>query len=182
MRRWFTSSEGAGVATLGERLDGLAGLMLRSPGSTVLDLGCGEGLIARSMLECGAIRADAVGVEPDQIDGGERLCADFPIRFHIADLGKPEERARLDAVLEPDYDVVLALAVLNKIREPAPLLAWAVRHARKWIAIRVPAETFTPKRCDHPVIDVLSEMAGHATLVEVPRTNIGWLGIFEVHK
>jgi ribosomal protein L11 methyltransferase len=83
-----------------------------TPGRTVLDFGCGSGVLALAALKTGASRATAVDIEPQALEAARSNAA----------LNKLESRIRVatpDALGSSSYDVILA----NILAEPLVALA-----------------------------------------------------------
>jgi 2-polyprenyl-3-methyl-5-hydroxy-6-metoxy-1,4-benzoquinol methylase len=121
----------AGDRTLEQQMEALEHLLDECRSMTVLDLGCAEGLIGREFARAGA---QVLGVDalPDHLKVAREQCQGVVnIRFEPLDLNlvRPEER-------QPQYDIVLALGVLHKLRHPAPGVRWAARSARHLFVFR----------------------------------------------
>ena len=98
------------------------------PGSRVLDLGTADGSVARALKDRGCT---VWGIECDEraADAASQVCD----RVIVADLETPETFDTLDG---ETFDVVLALDVLEHLRDPTPVLRRAARHLTpKGIAI-----------------------------------------------
>lgn len=92
-----------------------------APGRTVLDFGCGSGVLALAALKTGASRATAVDIEPQALDATRTNAALNGLESRIR-IGPP------DALGAASFDVILA----NILAEPLIALAPA-------FAIRQPA-------------------------------------------
>lgn len=138
-----------GDRTLEEQMLGLAPALAEASGKTVLDLGCAEGLIGREFARAGA--ADVLGLETldEHIQVARRQCKGFAVRFKQRDLNdqKPPK--------VPSYDIVLALAILHKLNQPARGAEYCCRASKALIVIRLPVGSdgvifgkHTRVRCD----------------------------------
>lgn len=166
---------------MSDRLDGLDVVLASARGATVLDLGSAEGMIGRRLSTLGAARVDAVDRSSEMIECGKRICLGHPMRFHVADLDDAVSREALRGALLPGYDIVLLLGLLQKVRRPAPLLAWAASFARGLVVVRAPASAFRPKRDPSaPAFDAATWLWSRFDLVDTPATSQGWLGIYRV--
>lgn len=87
------------------------------PGATVLDVGCGSGILALAALRLGAARARAVDVDPEAIEAARENA----LRNRLA------SRIRIDATpvqrLRGAYDLVLANLSLAELPPLVPSLA-----------------------------------------------------------
>lgn len=119
IKGWFTVGSRQGDRTLDQQLVGLDRLFAAVPGQTVLDLGCAEGLIS---LEC-ARRADHVAA-------GRKLVGDLPVTLDAGDLNtwRPAKT----------YGIVLALALLHKLRHPTAMCASFANATDDLMVIRTP--------------------------------------------
>ena len=90
------------------------------PGSRVLDLGTADGSVARALKNRGCT---VWGIEFDEqaAEAALQVCD----RVIVADL---ETREAFDALGDETFDVVLALDVLEHLRDPAPVLRRAATH------------------------------------------------------
>lgn len=107
-----------------------AALAAAGEGATAIDLACSEGWFAHRLLEWGASRVVGVDLRAQSIERA-RLVRDH--------LGVPEERLALiesdifDLDLEAlgQFDVVLVLALVDHVEDPAGALRRAYRVARR---------------------------------------------------
>lgn len=84
------------------------------PTARLLDLGCGNGLLARSLLEQG-FQGSYSGLDfsPQLLEAARReIPLDFPFNFIQADLGSANWNVFLG---QQTYDIVLAFAVLHHL-------------------------------------------------------------------
>lgn len=128
----------SGDRTLRDQMLGLDALPSIVFERTVLDLGCAEGLIAMEVALLGSALVDAVDFNHDFITTARKVAADRGIsdqrlRFHEADLSVP-----LPTVLSAQYDVVLALAIIHKLRDMGGFLRRSVRQSKEFVVIRYP--------------------------------------------
>jgi len=139
-RRWFAHAGEPGDRTLAEQLAGLEKLREAMPGATVLDLGCAEGLLAREFLSWGARRVDGVEIVPEAVVDARAVLADA-IREGRASVHRGSIMT-LDALdtLDPQYDIVCALAVAQKVERCDLALADIARRARDLLVLRNPPE------------------------------------------
>ena len=148
MRRgWFeVPGEVVGDRTLAEQMLGIAPALAEANNKTVLDLGCAEGLIAREFLMAGAHRVIGIDNNPGMIEAAKALRLD-PQRSRFV-----RHDANVIGANEEDYchaDIVLALAVFHKLREPAvSVLEWA-RFAGSLMVIRLPKRSEGEIRSKH---------------------------------
>jgi SAM-dependent methyltransferase len=121
-----------GDRTFDQQLMGLDWLFANCKGKTVLDAGCAEGMIAIRATEAGAVAVHGVELVPDRVKIATKLRGDLPVTFEVGDMNtwRPQRQ----------YDIVLGLAILHKLRDPgacAVALANAARHA---LVLRLPPD------------------------------------------
>lgn len=104
----------------------------------VLDIGCAEGLIAFEFAKAGAAHVHGIEVVQDHIKTAyrvrEKLNLTKIVTFETGDL------AALPAP-QKQYDIVLALGVAHKLKEPAVGIRWAAAASRDLVVIRFSAGT-----------------------------------------
>lgn len=132
---WFDiPGEQRGRRKLEEQMRGLRPALDAARGKTVLDLGCAEGLIALEFAKAGALKVDAVDNNPEFIDAAStRLLGNPVISVAQADL-----TAGLPETLSRQYDIVLALAIVHKLSNPALALRRFADAAAGRLVIRLP--------------------------------------------
>ena len=90
------------------------------PGSRVLDLGTADGSVARALKDRGCT-VWGIDCDVQAAHAAEQVCD----RVIVADLEAPEAFDSLDG---ETFDVVLALDVLEHLRDPTPVLRRAATH------------------------------------------------------
>lgn len=125
-----------GDRTAEEQQLGLERAFQRMPGKSVLDLGCAEGVIAQACLRHGARRVIGMDNNAEFIrTARELLAGDSRAELIEADLNAgpdDEDRAIHRA------DVVLALAIFHKLKDPAVLVPEWADLARELLVVRLP--------------------------------------------
>lgn len=156
---WFAiDGVQTGDRTLAEQLQGLEFALTEAPGKTVLDLGCAEGCIAQAFVRAGA-RA-ALGIDNNRafIDHAVAMNRHQDTVFYCQDLNAGPDY--VDCV-SADSDIVLMLAILHKLCDPAKSLREWAAFARDLIVIRLPAGSdgeFGYKHGRHMRCDVRAEL------------------------
>jgi SAM-dependent methyltransferase len=136
-RGWFQvpGIKPLGDRSLSEQMIGLEFALIEAKGKTVLDIGCAEALITLEFAKAGA--AKVVGIEKvaPAIALGRTLCAGYPqVELMECNLVK-----HIDANPSPQqFDIVLALGIAHKPKDPAAALCWAARSASSLLVFRPP--------------------------------------------
>lgn len=126
-----------GDRTVEEQMKGLGSLQAGVRGARVLDLGCAEGLVLRRLLEAGASFGFGVDIVQAHIEEALRQCRGLNARFFIHDLN---DTSWLRAAGQ--FDVVLMLAILHKLRSPLSVIKTVVETASpRVIVLRTPCAT-----------------------------------------
>lgn len=171
---WFTTPGRLGDRTLESQLIGLDRLLRECDGQTILDVGCAEGLIGMELARRGARMVHGVEVVPGHIDVAKELRGDLPCSFEVANANSYEPQGQ--------FDTVLMLAVLHKLKDPSSACKRFAAAAQRTVVIRLPPYGLV-------IVDARSENVPHDiglamdeagfTLDEVvagPREE--WLGYF----
>ena len=164
MANWFTTDTTQGIRTLEDRVSGLdplrksiATLQARQ-NISVLDIGCAEGLIGDWITNGKSdnfigIEGDKVKVESaqeifkDKIAQGKYKILRGDADYLAATFKHHDIKAKLD--------VVLLLAVLQKLNNPMACLKEAAEMSRAFIAIRIPDYFYVQNKSD--IDDIMSD-------------------------
>lgn len=138
---WFAiPGKQDGARTLKQQLKGLAPALAAAAGKTVCDLGCAEGLIALEFAKAGARSVYACDYNAGMIETARALqpfASRASVRFEVKTLEQliAEE---IESDVDWRYDIVLALAILHKLRDPVRALAFLARVCGELAVIRLP--------------------------------------------
>lgn len=137
MKGWFKvpGIRPDGDRSIQEQMLGLERARAECKGKRVLDIGCAEACISAEFARAGA--AEVVGIEllETHLQVARKICAGLPVRFICAHLD-----SHMAANPEPErFDIVLALGIIHKLRDPAVPLAWAARSTADLMCFRAPA-------------------------------------------
>lgn len=129
---WFSTSNRIGDRTLDQQMLGLTPLLKEVNNKTVLDLGCAEGLISLEMIDHGAISVHGVEIVPGHVELAKSISKPFADQctFEVGDCNT--------YIPDKDYDVVLALALLHKLRDPTAACMRFANRCRQLMVIRMP--------------------------------------------
>lgn len=123
-----------GDRTVQEQMLGVSDVLERANGKTVLDLGCAEGAITLEFAKAGAASILAVDLLESHLKIARSLCADHPqVTFIQGNLDH-----LIDEVVEEQYDIVLALAIIHKLRSVERGLDFAAKVTKELLLIRTP--------------------------------------------
>lgn len=131
LKGWFKGENRPGDRTLEQQLLGLDPLFDEAKGSTILDVGCAEGLISIELAKRGA---DVHGIEKIErhVEEARRLRAHYSCRFEVGDAN----------TYQPDgeYHIVLLLGILNKLKLPSQACARFAAAAKSLVVMRLPPQ------------------------------------------
>lgn len=99
------------------RLDGITDLLLRAPGTSVLDIGCNRGLVGFEFANNGAALVHGCDIYREGIETARHLFCDLrncESRFEVVDLSATGAFAA--AFGQQRYDITVMLATYHKIR------------------------------------------------------------------
>jgi 2-polyprenyl-3-methyl-5-hydroxy-6-metoxy-1,4-benzoquinol methylase len=180
-KAWFAIDGQPGDRTLEQQLQGLDPLRRFVHGQRVLDLGCAEGLLSLWCSIAGATRVLGTDVRPEMIEAAHqqlhRARGQAGFMHHDLEGELPRDIALIG------WDIVLALGVLHKLRDPGAALTRIARVARRRIVIRLPGDEgpFAVSRPSGGRVDCTAALAAHGW--RLGSTSIGfeneWIGWFE---
>lgn len=125
-----------GDRTPEQQLAGLAPALAECAGKTVLDLGCAEGVISREFANAGASEVLGIELLTEHLNIARKVCKMCPqVRFINAELAgyiaeHPDPR---------QFDIVLALGIIQKLKNPGIPMEFAIRSSRNLVLFRAPA-------------------------------------------
>lgn len=116
-------------------LDEVRSLVEPLPGRSILDAGCGEAFVLRTLLQARPDLEMAVGIDFDS----EALCRGHDLSPHI-----PLMQADILRLPYPtdSFDVVVCTEVLEHFKNPDAALSELCRVSRKYCLLSVPHEPF----------------------------------------
>lgn len=173
---WFSVPGRPGDRTLEQQLTGLDGLLQRVKNKTVLDVGCAEGLIAMDLYDEGALAVHGLEIVSDHVDVANKIRGNRACTFEVADANtyKPVRQ----------YDIVIMLALLQKLRNPSQACKTFIAAAKELVVLRLPpdgAPTIVDARSgNHPhyIGDVMADNG-----FELKNAQVGhlgeWVGYYE---
>lgn len=124
---------------LSEQMAGLEDALALTPGKTVLDLGCAEGLIGREFALAGAASVLGIEVLETHLEVARKACADCKqMKFICANLTD-----YMPAHEPPEqFDIVLCLGIAHKLRHPETVMRFSCRSAKDLVCFRAPASNW----------------------------------------
>lgn len=151
----YTSSPGIGLYgkwTEAQRLHGLEPILARAEAKSICDLGAGDGIVARRLLEHGAAALVGFDRDPGRVELAKDLCRQFPTaQFTTADLSdwNAFEQAHAGR-LQPSYDIVLYLGLHHHLPAATRLgvIRGAAARASSWFVVRTPASLYQVDRIE----------------------------------
>lgn len=146
---WFSTLGRPGDRNLKDQLVGLEDLMARVAGKTVLDVGCAEGLISLQLFDEGATAVHGLEIVPGHVAVASKLRGDRACTFEVANADD------YDPVRQ--YDIVIMLALLQKLKNPTAAARKFARAAREMVVLRLPPRGEDPLM----VVDARSRNVEH---------------------
>ncbi len=132
MKGWFHLPGRPGDRSFEEQLKGLDWLIANCKGKTVLDVGCAEGLIAIELAKRGAVAVHGVELIEDRVRLANKLRGGLPVTFEVGDMNTWRPRRQ--------YDIVIGLAILHKLKDPGAVAVALANAARETVVFRLPPE------------------------------------------
>lgn len=155
-----------GDRTLKQQLKGLVPLFKECVGKSILDVGCAEGLISIQLAKAGARAVRGIEIVDRYIPIAQRLAKHLPCKFVCSNAD--------DYVPAKRYDIVIALALLHKLRDPTAACMKYANACRDLMVIRLPpgrGETISDERTGFEVHDIGACMREAGFALE--RTELG---------
>ena len=154
---WFHTKRRLGDRSIEQQMEGLDRLVQAVPGKTVLDIGCAEGLITARLIDAGAIAGHGVEIIASHVKTANKIRKGRAINFEIGDANNWQPKRQ--------YDIVIMLAVLHKLRDPSEATKRFADTARELVVIRLPPSGSL-------VLDERSDFVPHD--IEIAMTEAGW--------
>jgi hypothetical protein len=202
-RGWFKIGDVPnGKVDLSRQLRGLDIIRAHAKGAAVLDLGCAEGLISLKLAESGARLIHGIELIGERLTAAEQLFSQqYP---HVERRFIPWDLSRFDELVldvTPDskpgqpalltrYEIVLCLAIAQKLPNPGRFLRLASILSSDWIAIRLPYPIIDDPRSFNIPVDVSRMLSNEFDLIQATegypfdlrrphhQGDDAWLGIF----
>lgn len=135
-RRWWFGQ----TRTLEQQMTGLDELGGLVEGKTVLDIGCAEGAISLECLKRGARAVYGVELVPEFVTEArfQAKLADRAAGTHVPAAFIQGDANTWTPAADERYDVVLLLAVLQKLKDPSAACKRIAKCARDWVIVRLP--------------------------------------------
>jgi trans-aconitate methyltransferase len=131
VKGWFTTKGRPGDRTIENQLKGLEWLLDNCRGKSVLDIGCAEGLISIELAKRGAY-VHGVEIVPEHVAVANKLRGEHGCQFEVGDANTWRPKRA--------YDIVIALALLHKLKNPTAACAAFVEAASEAVVLRLPPE------------------------------------------
>jgi hypothetical protein len=129
--------------------------------------------VSQWLVNAGAEHADGIDYAVDRVAAGN----DFTTRQVCLRVGDLSDLASLPD-LRPSYDIVLCLAVLQKMAQPDALLDFAIERCHAWLAIRVPGAVICDKRSQYRPVNVRGHVESAGFNLIGASTGGPWVGLF----
>jgi 2-polyprenyl-3-methyl-5-hydroxy-6-metoxy-1,4-benzoquinol methylase len=133
VKGWFTTEGRPGDRTLAQQLTGLDDLRARVKDKTILDVGCAEGLISMQLFDDGAAAVHGLEIVPGHVEVANKLRGARACTFEVADANTYEPVRQ--------YDIVIMLALLQKLRDPSAACKRLIAASRHMVVLRLPPAT-----------------------------------------
>jgi 2-polyprenyl-3-methyl-5-hydroxy-6-metoxy-1,4-benzoquinol methylase len=137
-KNWFKINNEIGDRNVEDSKVGLDYFLDKSKNKTVIDLGCAEGLVSHWFLkECQCKSVHGYELEPHRVKSANIFFSGFEenkYNFESFDLNQT------DVLNLPfkKYDIVIALAITQKLKDPFKFLNFVDVITKEYLAIRLP--------------------------------------------
>jgi 2-polyprenyl-3-methyl-5-hydroxy-6-metoxy-1,4-benzoquinol methylase len=181
LKGWFSiAGVQKGKYDLKDRIANLGTMRPRASGVTILDLGCAEGLIGKWLVDSsGANTLHGLDLHEPYIEMAQSLMRDYDARFLHADFDHFETWLDVNReALLPQYDIVMALRVVQKLAKPDRFLSLIKPLVKKWFVIHVPTNPIDDARSGHKTVDITEVLKPEFKLIEY-KDGAEFCGIYE---
>jgi len=142
-RHYISSPEDGlyGKWPLSERLQGLGSLLTHASGSSILDFGAAEGVVAREFLKRGASKITGFELDPERVKKANTLCSPWgKAEFRVADLSDWSTFCKTHGDCMQRHDIILYLGIHHHLPagQRLNILSDIVNLASHYFAIRTP--------------------------------------------
>jgi hypothetical protein len=167
-----------GMFPLERQMRGLDVVRAAAPGATVLDLGCAEGLVSLELVKSGAKLVHGVELLGERLVVAEQMFGEqFPAlerQFIEYDLNKFEnlfieatpDTPRDGKFLHTRYDIVLCLAIAQKLQTPGRFLRMASALCSNIMAVRLPYPIIDDKRSFNIPVNITKMLSTEFELIQ----------------
>jgi 2-polyprenyl-3-methyl-5-hydroxy-6-metoxy-1,4-benzoquinol methylase len=146
-----------------ERMAGLDAVLAGCAGKTILDLGAAEGVVARHLLERGALLVDGFDKDTSRVRFAQRVCEGLSgASFWEADLSDwPSFEQAAGHRLRDSYDIVLYLGLHHHLPVTSRLttLAEAAKRSSDLLVTRMSAAVFAADDVERVLAEIGLSMA-----------------------
>jgi SAM-dependent methyltransferase len=141
--------------SLEEQMKGLSKAVIECKGKTVLDAGCAEGDIGLEFMKAGAKLVHAFDNNPGFVEEAQ----DKAVEGMQVWFGNINEFPKW---LDPEYDIVLALAIIHKAQDVRRATKYLAGKAKDLLVVRLPfgSEGFIKAKHFPTACDVRVELPG----------------------
>lgn len=135
---WFIIGDNGGQVHIKRQSSGLSQIDMK--GKTVLDIGCAEGLVSMQCEERGATLVHGIEKRVRAVEVARSIVGynkkNDKLKFFEGDLYKPDQALNQEGLL-PQYDIVLANAVLHKVTKSSEVMQMILDRCKQTIVIRL---------------------------------------------
>lgn len=181
IKGWFDLPNRPGDRKFEDQLKGLDEIFEFAKGKHVLDAGCAEGLISLEFLKRAAASVHGIELVPGRV----ALATKFAVNRYTSQLAKFEVGDMNTWRPSQQYDVVIGLAILHKLKDPGRAAVALANAAREWVVWRLPPATrhvIVDRRSGHAPVDIkaLTEGCGFVEVSSECDGPLGeWIGYYK---
>jgi ubiquinone/menaquinone biosynthesis C-methylase UbiE len=130
---WFSTPGRPGDRTISDQMKGLGRLLHQLDGKTILDVGCAEGMVSIALGSCGAKLVHGVEIVDDHVRVGRKMAQAEEVDNVVLETGDANTW-----VPPHEYDIVIMLAILHKLKNPSAACERFARAAKELVVLRMP--------------------------------------------